>query len=108
MTTRHSVYAVAAILVAVSTAQAAIINVPGDEPTIQAAIIAAMNGDEIIVAEGEYFENINFLGKAITVRSSDPLDPMVVANTIINGGGVFPTMLFAVPVGPTGRTWRGS
>jgi len=77
----------AVAVLAVSTAQAAIINVPGDELTIQAGIDAAMNGDEIVVAEGEYFETINFLGKAITLRSSDPLDPMIVANTIINGGG---------------------
>ncbi len=77
----------AVILLSVSTAEAAIINVPGDEPTIQAGIVAAMNGDEFVVAEGEYFENINFLGKTITVRSTDPNDPVVVMNTIINGGG---------------------
>ncbi len=76
-----------AVLLAVSTAHAAIINVPGDEPTIQAGIGAAMNGDEVVVAQGEYFENINFLGKAITVRSTDPTDAGVVMATIINGGG---------------------
>ncbi|GAI61123.1 unnamed protein product, partial [marine sediment metagenome] len=32
-----------------------------------------------------YYENINFLGKAITVRSTDPNDPNVVAATIIDG-----------------------
>ncbi len=47
-----------------------------------------MDTDEIVVAEGEYFENINFLGKAVTLRSTDPNDPVVVVNTIINGGGV--------------------
>ena len=68
-------------------ATAAVINVPGDQPTIQLAINAANPGDEVIVAEGEYFENINFFGKAITVRSTDPNDPTVVIKTIINGGG---------------------
>ncbi len=38
---------------------------------IQDCIDAAMDGDECVVADGTYFENINFLGKAITVRSSD-------------------------------------
>ncbi|MEE9130010.1 MAG: right-handed parallel beta-helix repeat-containing protein, partial [Phycisphaerales bacterium] len=76
-----------AVLLAASSAHAAIINVPGDEPTIQAGINAAMNGDEVIVAQGEYFENINFFGKAITVRSTDPNNAGVVMATIINGGG---------------------
>jgi len=67
-------------------ASAEIINVPDDYPTIQEAIEAAGEGDEVVVAEGEYFENINYNGKAITIRSADPEDPEVVANTIINGG----------------------
>ncbi len=52
-------------------AVAVIINVPGDQPTIQAAIDVAVNGDEVVVAVGTYNEQVNFLGKAITLRSSD-------------------------------------
>ncbi len=53
-----------------SSARAVIINVgPGD--SIQDAINAAMDGDEIVVAPGTYFETIDFLGKPITLRSSD-------------------------------------
>ncbi|MCZ6652628.1 MAG: right-handed parallel beta-helix repeat-containing protein [Planctomycetota bacterium] len=38
---------------------------------IQDCIDAAMDGDECVVAPGTYFENINFLGKAITLHSSE-------------------------------------
>ena len=65
-----------------------IITVPGDQPTIQAAIGTAIDGDEIIVALGTYFESITFLGKAITLRSTDPSDPAVVAATIIDATGL--------------------
>ncbi|MCH8007162.1 MAG: right-handed parallel beta-helix repeat-containing protein, partial [Planctomycetes bacterium] len=37
---------------------------------IQTAIDNAVDGDEIIVASGTYFETFNFLGKAVTLRSS--------------------------------------
>ncbi len=88
MNTRHSA-AVTMLLAAavVPVANADIIDVPGEQPTIQAGIDAAMNGDEVVVSVGEYFELINFNGKAITVRSTDPTDGDVVVDTIIDGGG---------------------
>jgi parallel beta-helix repeat protein len=52
---------------------------------IQHAINEAVSGDEIVIGEGTYFENINFSGKNLTLRSTDPDDPVVVAATIING-----------------------
>jgi predicted outer membrane repeat protein len=59
------------ILLAFASATfAATINVPADQPTIQAGINAAVNGDTVLVAPGTYKENINFMGKAITVTSS--------------------------------------
>ena len=39
--------------------------------SIQAAIDAAADGDEVVVAPCTYFETINFFGKAISLRSSD-------------------------------------
>ncbi len=38
-------------------------------PTIQSAIVAASNGDTITVNPGVYVENVDFLGKMITVQS---------------------------------------
>ncbi|MCH7799422.1 MAG: hypothetical protein IID28_13410 [Planctomycetes bacterium] len=85
------------IVLAVSTAQADTIHVdaancpgPGDgselDPycSIQTAIDNAVDTDEIVVASGIYFETIDFLGKAITVRSAD--GPEV---TTIDGTGFF-------------------
>lgn len=57
------------------------INVPASQPTIQAAINAASEGDTIVVAPGTYIENISFLGKAITVTSYEGA-----SRTIIDGG----------------------
>jgi hypothetical protein len=48
------------------------IHVPADQPTIQAAINVASNGDTILVSPGLYRENINFIGKAITVSALTP------------------------------------
>jgi hypothetical protein len=42
---------------------------PADFSSIQAAVGAATNGDEIVVMPGRYRETVQFLGKSITVRS---------------------------------------
>jgi parallel beta-helix repeat protein len=76
-------------LVTASPAAASVITVPGNYPTIQAAINAAANGDTIVVSPGTYFENIDFMGKLITVQSAQ--GPGV---TTIDGGGVAPVVNF--------------
>ena len=54
---------------------AATIHVPGDQPTIQAGIDAAVDGDTVLVADGTWTgpgnRDIDFLGKAVTVRSEN-------------------------------------
>jgi parallel beta-helix repeat protein len=51
---------------------------------INEAIDDATSGDEIVAYEDTYYENVDFDGKAITVRSTDPGNWDVVAATIIN------------------------
>ena len=54
-------------------ATGAMIHVPGDQPTIQAGIDAAVNGDTVIVADGIWTgdgnRDLDFAGKAITLIS---------------------------------------
>ena len=66
-----------------------VIHVPGDQPTIQAGINAASNGDTVLVAPGTYSENIDFLGKAITVKSSGGASV-----TVIDGGQLASVVTF--------------
>jgi anionic cell wall polymer biosynthesis LytR-Cps2A-Psr (LCP) family protein len=76
---------VVALLVVVA-GNAATLNVPSASyPTIQSAINAAVTGNLVVVATGTYPENIDFLGKDITVQSTDPLDPAVVSETTMTG-----------------------
>ncbi len=56
------------------------IDVPGDQPSIQAGIDASADGDVVLVQAGTYVENIHFNGKNITVISADGPE-----TTIIDG-----------------------
>jgi len=76
-------------LAGVPSSLASTINVPLDQPTIQAGINAAKTGDTVLVAPGTYIENINFMGKAITVKSSGGRNV-----TIIDGNAAAPVAAF--------------
>lgn len=64
-----------------------IIHVPGEYSSIRDAIAASVDGDTVLVDTGIYIENINFLGKAITVASHYLIDKdsAHIYNTIIDG-----------------------
>lgn len=75
-------------LLTVGAMQAQIIHVPGDYPTIRQGIEAASNGDTVLVSDGIYYEQINFLGKKPLMVASRFLtdgDTSHIANTIIDG-----------------------
>jgi hypothetical protein len=59
-------------------ATAEVIHVPGDYPTIQSGIAAASDHDTVLVGPGTYFEQIDFLGKAITVISAQGAETTVI------------------------------
>lgn len=65
-----------------------IAHVPREFLTIQEAVDYVPDGGIVIVAEGTYAGegnyNIDFKGKAITVRSTDPNEPNIVAGTVID------------------------
>ncbi|HEG44343.1 MAG TPA: right-handed parallel beta-helix repeat-containing protein [Phycisphaerales bacterium] len=86
---------------------AADLRVPGDYATIQAAISVSADGDAIVLSpdttySGSGNTRINFMGKAITVRSVDPGDPETVASTVIDGGNRYQVFVFCM--GETGTS----
>jgi len=72
--------------------------VPTEYPTIQAAVDAAVDGDEVIIEPGIYNEpgnyNIYLRCNAITVRSIDPNNPAIVAATVIEPNTIASGFIF--------------
>ncbi|MCK5050531.1 MAG: PKD domain-containing protein [Candidatus Cloacimonetes bacterium] len=75
---------------------AAIINVPVDQPTIQAGINIAVDTDTVLVQPGTYLENINYNGKLITVASLflTTQDTTYISSTTIDGNSSDRVVIF--------------
>lgn len=84
-----------AILVGMLVAhgEAAVLEVPGQYGTVQGAIEAATNGDEVHVAPGTYVETLDFSGKAIALIGSGP-------TSVLRGPGTGSVVTFASGEGP--------
>jgi len=79
------------IVLIAGSAPAIVRHVPQEYPTIQSAINACQDFDTVVIAAGIYSglgnRDINFNGKPITLRSTDPADPEIVNSTVIDCGG---------------------
>ncbi len=81
------------------SASATVINIPSDYPTIQEGIDASNYRDTVLVANGHYYERINFNGKRVLLTSEFMTDGDIfhIQNTIIDAD----TMVL-------GSAWYGS
>jgi parallel beta-helix repeat protein len=75
------------------TAAAIELAVPGAFPTIQSAIDIAPEGATVTVAAGDYFENIDFLGKNIVVQGAG-------SGTVLHAAAPGPVVRFVEGEGP--------
>jgi len=84
---KKSLATIVCLFLFIGMTQATTWHVPQSFNTIQEAINASVDGDVVLVAEGTYFENINFMGKKITVASLFYQDQkkIHIKRTIING-----------------------
>jgi formylglycine-generating enzyme required for sulfatase activity len=93
---KRSALATIPLLLSFQFAFATIINVPGNQPTIQAGINATVDGDTVLVQPGTYIENINFNGHNIVLGSlfltTD--DTSYIRQTVIDGNNTGSVVTF--------------
>ncbi len=80
------IISIAASALLAPVASAVIINIPGDYATIQEGIDAAQNGDTVLVARGEYIEELAIEDKNILLTSSNGPDVTIIRGIMIIEG----------------------
>jgi len=83
------------VLLCTATVQGRDLHVPGDAPTVQAAIDLATGGDQVIVGPGLWTGTIDLGGKAITVESAKGPE-----RTVLDAGGRGPGLRLVSGEGP--------
>ena len=91
-----------------------VINVPDDQPTIQAAVDAAEPGDLILVAPGTYNEAVNVETENLTIRGLDRNEVVLDGNfelengiRVLGAGGVAVENMTAINYKRNGFFWTG-
>ncbi|MEI6502403.1 MAG: right-handed parallel beta-helix repeat-containing protein, partial [Armatimonadota bacterium] len=84
---------VATVTIAVRQPAVQIVETGVGYATIQNAIDAASTGQTVELQPGTYHERIDFKGKAIAVRGTDPTSASVVAATVLDGTGLGGTVV---------------
>ena len=89
------------------------LRVPLEYPSIQAAVDAAVAGDTVLVAPGEYVESVNLRGKAILVKSEEVGGAVVLApegsrSFVANSNESACTRVIGFRIGRSGKNGGGA
>jgi hypothetical protein len=89
------------------------LRVPLEYPSIQAAVDAAVAGDTVLVAPGEYVESVNLRGKAILVKSEEVGGAVVLApegsrSFVANSNETPNTRVIGFRIGRNGKIGGGA